>query len=109
MRNFLEFIHTHKSMDDFTSKIDKASFVAKQNALWRKEYMFLYDVIEDEKEIAREIGLSEGRAEGLAEGARQKAIEAAKNFIRNNVNINIIANSSGLSPEEVRQLQEEMK
>lgn len=47
-------------MDDFTSKIDKASFVAKQNALWRKEYMFLYDVIEDEKEIAREIGLSEG-------------------------------------------------
>ena len=96
-------------MDDFTSKIDKASFVAKQNALWRKEYMFLYDVIEDEKEIAREIGLSEGRAEGLAEGARQKAIEAAKNFIRNNVNINIIANSSGLSPEEVRQLQEEMK
>ena len=75
--------------------------------------MFLYDVIEDEKEIAREIGLSEDRAEGLAEGrvegARQKAIEAAKNFIRNNVNINIIANSSGLSPEEVRQLQEEMK
>ena len=68
MRNFLEFIHTHKSMDDFTSKIDKASFVVKQNALWRKEYMFLYDVIEDEKEIAREIGLSEGRAEGLAEG-----------------------------------------
>ena len=71
MRNFLEFIHTHKSMDDFTSKIDKASFVAKQNALWRKEYMFLYDVIEDEKEIAHEIGLSEGRAEGLAEGGAE--------------------------------------
>ena len=73
VRNFLEFIHTHKSMDDFTSKIDKASFVAKQNAQWRKEYMFLYDVIEDEKEIAREIGLSEGRAEGLAEGRAEGA------------------------------------
>ncbi len=113
VRNFLRFVHTQDTLDDFTSKIEDASVAAKRNAIWRKEYMFLYDVIEDEKEVAREIGLEEGRAAGLEEGRaagmtageRQASFTAAKRMLEKaKYSISEIAEITGLSEAEIKQI-----
>ena len=80
VKNFLRFVCTHSASDEFTSKIDEASLLAKQNVRWRKEYIFFYDVLEEEKRRVREIVSKEAREEGLAEGradARAKLIKMA--------------------------------
>ena len=76
VKNFLRFVCTHSASDEFTSKIDEASLLAKQNVRWRKEYMFFYDDLEEEKRRVREIVSKEAREEGLAEG-RAKLIKMA--------------------------------
>ena len=57
--------------------------------------------IEKEKDIAIREGHAKGRAEGRAEGRE----EIAKNLIRNGVDISIIADSTGLSKEEINSLK----
>ena len=58
--------------------------------------MTFKDMLEDERD--------EGRAEGLAEGAKAKAREMAKALKDKGVAINIIADSSGLSEDEIKAL-----
>ncbi len=82
LRSFLQYVHNRKIENDFTSKIDEAAEFAKHNARWRVEYMFLHDILAEQKDIVHETGLAEGpaqgRAEGLVQGARDAKIEAAK-------------------------------
>ena len=54
-------------------------------------------MIYDAKQEARQEGLQEGRQEGRQE----KTLEVAKNLKANGVAIDIIAQSTGLSPEEI--------
>ena len=49
-------------------------------------------------------GLSEGRSEGLVEGAAQKQREIAKNFKHAGIPIEVIAENTGLTAEEIAQL-----
>ena len=49
----------------------------------------------------RQEGRLEGRQEGLQEGRQERELEVAKNFKANGVSIEIIAKSTGLSPEEI--------
>jgi len=57
-------------------------------------------MIYDAKQEARQEGLQEGRQEGRQE----KTLEVAKNLKANGVAIDIIAQSTGLSPEEIANL-----
>ena len=50
------------------------------------------------------IGLAKGRSEGLAEGAAQKQREIAKNFKHAGIPIEVIAENTGLTAEEIAQL-----
>ena len=50
------------------------------------------------------IGLAKGRSEGLAEGAAQKQREIAKNFKHAGIPIEVIAENTGLTAEEITQL-----
>ncbi|MCR4789518.1 MAG: Rpn family recombination-promoting nuclease/putative transposase [Treponemataceae bacterium] len=116
IKNFLHFVNSKEVSDDFTKKIDAASEFAKQNPHWRKEYMFLYDVIEDEKEIARESGhaegLAQGHAEGLAEGKNEgikegylnSKIETAKEMLKDNFPLEKIIKYTGLSSEQINKI-----
>ena len=47
---------------------------------------------------------SEAREEGFIQGAQQKAIETAKSMILRNISIDIVAECTGLSPEEIEKL-----
>ncbi len=52
----------------------------------------------------REKGLAEGRAEGRAEGEFNKARQIAKNMLAKGMSITVIAEVTGLSPEEIESL-----
>ena len=101
LRSFLQYVHNRKIENDFTSKIDEVAEFAKHNAKWRAEYMFLHDILDEEKEEARE----EGMKEGLAQGAHDKAIEVARNMLTAELPIEQICKFVDLPAEEVKALQ----
>lgn len=55
-------------------------------------------------EEGREKGLAEGLAEGRAEGRAEKTREIAKNFKASGIPIDVIANNTGLTAEEIEKL-----
>ncbi|MDY5123140.1 MAG: hypothetical protein SPE59_05010, partial [Treponema sp.] len=71
----LEFIYTLKAKSNFTKSLQSSVIDAKAEPLFRSDYMYFADLLEDEKEKAREAGhaegVAQGRAEGLAEGVAQ--------------------------------------
>ena len=69
----------------------------------------MLDVIELLKEEGIQKGLEKGREEGREEGARLKAIQTTKEFLKLGVSIEVISQGTGLSIEEVRKLQDELK
>ena len=68
VRSVLEFIYKYKADSPFTKKLENSVSEVKIQEAMRGEYMFVQDIIDEEKEQAREIGLAEGRAEGISEG-----------------------------------------
>ena len=67
------------------------------------EYDYDTDIAVQRKE-AFEDGISIGRNEGISLGAHQKAIETAKSMLRKKLSINIVAECTGLSPDEIEKL-----
>ena len=83
---------------------------------WQKDKfdaLVQYNEIEDAKkegkslgiEEGKSLGIEEGRALGKAEGTKEKAIEIAKNLLKENVDINIIAKSTGLTKKDIQILR----
>ena len=83
---------------------------------WQKDKfdaLVKYNEIEDAKkegkslgiEEGKSLGIEEGRALGKAEGTKEKAIEIAKNLLKENVDINIIAKSTGLTKKDIQILR----
>ena len=70
-------------------------------------YRVLRRDIMQESTVCRSI-LEEGETRGEARGEERKQREIARNLLRGGVNINLIASSTGLSIEEVQQLQQQM-
>ncbi len=128
VQNVLRFIYELKAESDLTKKMEDAAETAKINSDYRVEYMYVQDVIEEEKEIARETGLAEGRekglaegrekglaegrekglaegrAEGLAKGEKNKAEETAKKMLEKKYDLQDIADITGLSIEEIKKI-----
>jgi predicted transposase/invertase (TIGR01784 family) len=46
----------------------------------------------------------QGLSRGISQGAHQKAIETAKSMMQRNISIDIVAECTGLSPEEIEKL-----
>ena len=63
------------------------------------EYDYDTDIAVQRKE-AREEGISIG----LSQGAQQAKLETAKSMILRNISIDIVAECTGLSPEEIEKL-----
>ena len=83
---------------------------------WQKDKfdaLVKYNEIEDAKkegkslgiEEGKSLGIEEGRALGKAEGTKEKATEIAKNLLKENVDINIIAKSTGLTKKDIQILR----
>ena len=67
---------------------------------------------DDGKAEGKAEGLEEGAkakeiAEGLEEGAKAKEIEIAKNFLKDGIPIEVVSKNTGLSIEEIEELNKE--
>ena len=110
--------------DEFIARLD--SSVKKYNTEdWRRKHMTLGELMERNKEIGYEEGLSEGRELGISEGhklglsegremgisegrelgARENSEITAFKMKENGVSIDIIVKCTGLSVEEVEELE----
>lgn len=82
LKAFLDFVMGISSDDPFVRKLEARVNEAKKNPNWRREFMTLSMLMQDE----RELGLEQGRAEG-----RASTLDAATTFMLEN----------GISPELV--------
>lgn len=113
VRNVLQFIYQLQAHSTFTKQLESSVQVAKQKSIWKDEYMYFQDILEDEKEEARKTGLAEGRAEGhkqgltegraegRAEGDKDAKLEVAKKMISDKLPLETIIKYTGLSKDEL--------
>ena len=58
---------------------------------------------------AERIGIKRGKQEGKLEGLQEGKMETARNMLRKGMDLALIAELTGLSPETVEQLRQESK
>lgn len=90
VRSVLEFIYKYKADSPFTKKLENSVSEVKIQEAMRGEYMFVQDIIDEEKEQAREIGLAEGRTKGLAEGRAEGISEGKTEVFKKLLNTNTL-------------------
>jgi len=71
----LEFIYTLQAKSNFTRNLQHCVENAKAKPVFKDEYMYFEDILEEEKELARKTGHAEGHAQGHAEGLAQGIAE----------------------------------
>ena len=85
----------------------------KENQTFRGDYM-AWGLAEQDAEkrgykagVADGIsqGIAQGISQGISQGAEQKAIETAKNLISKLIPVNIVAECTGLTIEQVKEIQ----
>ena len=80
-----------------------------EELLMDPKFAGVYDVEERrafDMEDMRLTGIDEGKAIGLTEGKREKQLEIAKNLLKlNTISIDDISKTTGLSIEEIKELQ----
>ncbi|MCQ2591080.1 MAG: hypothetical protein MJ179_11700, partial [Treponema sp.] len=116
IKSVLEFIYKLQASSSFTKRLETSVKEIKDQETIRGEYMYLEDIIEEEKEEARKIGLAEGREEGLAEGREEGLAEGRaeaskeklKIFVQNlkqkNFSIKEIIELTGSTEEEIAEI-----
>ncbi len=92
--SLLKFFLTDEADSDLCSKLKEKERKIKMTERARKEYMDYCMIVNSAKE------------EGIAIGKERTKLENARNFILANVDLNIIAQCTGLSLETVQQLAE---
>ena len=70
IRDVLEFIYTLKAKSIFTKELEEEVKEAKTEPVFKDEYMYFSDILEEEKEKSQKTGFEEGRASGLSEGLK---------------------------------------
>ena len=65
LKAFLDFVKGISSDDPFVRKLENRVREAKQNPDWRREFMTLSMLMQDEREEGFEQGRAEGRTEGI--------------------------------------------
>ena len=104
LKGFLEYVKTGTVNTEYTGRIETMIQAVKQNEQARREYRFMSGFEMDAREEGRSEGIQQGIRQGFADGAYQKALQDAANFKRLGVSIDIIAQATGLSKEEVEAL-----
>ena len=71
---------------------------------WRRKYMTFEYMLKERERIGIEQGRAEGEAIGLKKGAAQKQREIAKNLKHAGIPVDVIAENTGLTAEEIENL-----
>ena len=101
VRALLRFIQTNEPGEDpFAKQLKEFVLKARQNEKFKREYLAMNLHDRDMMKI--------GEREGIAKGAQAKAIEAARNMLKKNYPASDIVEITGLSLEQVLELQKEL-
>ena len=92
LQGFLQYVKTGKVTTAYTGRIEQMIQTVKRNEQLRKEYHILPAVLMDAFD------------EGEARGSRQAKLETATAFKRLGIDIDKIAEGTGLSVEEIKAL-----
>lgn len=108
VRDVLEFIYTLKAKSIFTKELEEEVKEAKTEPVFKDEYMYFSDILEEEKEKSQKTGFEEGLSEGLKSGITKGRIEKLKEQITKKIEKGKtdeqIADEVELSLEETRVL-----
>ena len=116
LKLFYDYIRRGTADSTLTEKINSSITELKENRETRRKYMTYTTRIAEAKSEAREegrkegikygisIGRNEGISIGLSQGEHKKAVETAKSMMQRNISIDIVAECTGLSPEEIEKL-----
>ena len=98
VRALLRFIQTNEPGEDpFAKQLKEFVLKARQNEKFKREYLAMNLHDRDMMKI--------GEREGIAKGAQAKAIETARNMLKKNYPASDIVEITGLSLEQVLELQ----
>ena len=100
IKAFLKYIVSRETSDDFTHRIEAFIKDIKSKETNKKEYSSVNIHDQDIYFKAK----NEGIEEGITQGSQQAKIETARNMFLKNIPIDIIAECTGLSIEEVSKL-----
>jgi predicted transposase/invertase (TIGR01784 family) len=96
LKLFYDYIRRGTADSTLTEKIDDSINELKEDRETRRKYMTYTTRIAEAK--------SEAREEGIRQGAQQAKIETAKSMILRNISIDIVAECTGLSLEEIEKM-----
>ena len=104
---FFNFIKGSRPDTDFTRQLSEKLLLAKNNLMWRKEYMTFKEQFYEEFEEARKAGhsagmkegINEGRREGIEEGIKEGQLKKAEETALNAIKL-------GLAPEQISLITE---
>lgn len=106
MRNTLrleevpEDLRSEKCFAAYFEACERAGFTKAEDEKYTQDMMNEWD-IENAKNLAVREGREEGRQQGLEEGKAEEATKIAKALLDKGVDINVISECTGLSPESI--------
>ena len=101
LRSFFRYLCGKNSDDNFTDRLSALVERVKMNAQWRHRYM----TIEQEIKLQVEARTNERLNEKLNEKLDESKLEIAKNLLKINISPEQIAMATGLSLEQVKNLE----
>ncbi|MDO5767063.1 MAG: hypothetical protein Q4P83_05585, partial [Spirochaetales bacterium] len=101
LRSFFRYLCGKNSDDNFTDRLSALVERVKMNAQWRHRYM----TIEQEIKLQVETRTNERLNEKLNEKLDESKLEIAKNLLKINISPEQIAMATGLSLEQVKNLE----
>jgi len=93
---------SEKTDTDIEEEIKQYEEVQEMYESFAKKYI-------KEKEEAIRQGIQQGIQKGIQQGIQKEKIEATRNFLRENVDKNVISKAMGISIEQIKKIEEEMK
>ena len=107
LQAFLDYIDGQEATDELLRDIDDAVYEVKHCEVWKEEYVMLsMDHYKYWKEGMAE-GIAEGIAEGLAQGKAEGKIEVVIQMLRKQLSLEMIAEVTNFTVEDVRKIAEE--
>ena len=104
LKLFYDYIRRGTADSTLTEKIDDSINELKEDRETRRKYMTYTTRIAEAKSEAREEGIKYGISIGLSQGRNEAKLETAKSMMQRNISIDIVAECTGLSPEEIEKL-----
>ena len=103
LQAFLDYIDGQEATDELLRDIDDAVYEVKHCEAWKEEYVMLSM---DHYKYWKE-GMAEGIAEGLAQGKSEGKVEVVIQMLRKQLSLEMIAEVTNFTVEDVRKIAEE--